>query len=64
MWSSITDMLVMLVVAALKAAIKNPKSVATEGTIIAQIAQAATEADEAVNGASWSYAAPPVTKIA
>jgi hypothetical protein len=44
---------------ALKLAIKNPASIKTEGAIISQIAQAATEADTMANGTVWTSASAP-----
>lgn len=54
MWSTLEQLFVAMAITVLKAAVKNPSAVKTEGTIIAAVAQAATEADEAVNGTVWT----------
>lgn len=58
-WGALEMVMVQLVIGLLKTVIKNPKSVKAEGSIISQIAQAATEADAAVNGTVWSSTAAP-----
>lgn len=60
MWSTLEQLFVAVAITVLKSAIKNPASVKTEGAIISAVAQAATEADTAVNGTAWtSTPAPP-----
>lgn len=54
MWTMFEQLIVQVAITALRLAIKNPKSVAEEGKIIANIAQAATEADTSVNGTVWT----------
>lgn len=50
----ILRMAVAMATTILKEVIKNPASVKTEGTIIADLALLATEADTAVNGTVWT----------
>ena len=54
MWSILEQMAVAMALTALKLAIKNPGSIAKEGAIISQIAQAATEADTMASGTTWT----------
>jgi hypothetical protein len=54
MWSTLEQMFIAIAITVLKATIKNPASVKKEGAIIAALAQAATEADMAVNGTVWT----------
>lgn len=63
MWSTLESMFVMLAITILRSVIKNPASVKKEGAIVASIAAAATEADTAVNGTTWTSApgTPPAT---
>jgi hypothetical protein len=56
MWSMLESMFVAIAITVLKSTIKNPASVKKEGTVIAAIAAAATEADTAVNGTVWTSA--------
>jgi hypothetical protein len=56
MWTMFEQLIVQVAITALRLAIKNPKSVAEEGKIIADIALAATQADSSVNGTVWSSA--------
>jgi hypothetical protein len=56
MWSTIEQMFVMIAITVLKGTIKNPGAVKSEGTIVAALAQAATEADLAINGTVWTSA--------
>jgi hypothetical protein len=54
MFESIIGFLVPVLIAVLKATIKNPKSKVIEGEVIAELAQFSTLADTAVNGTVWS----------
>lgn len=58
-WGALEMVMVQLVIGLLKTVTKNPKSVKAEGSIVSQIAQAATEADTAANGTVWSSTAAP-----
>jgi len=64
MWNSIEHFLVMMAVNILQHAIKNPKSAAVEGHVIADIAQVATEADMQVNGTIWTSTSAPAPAAA
>jgi hypothetical protein len=64
MWSTLESMFVLMAITVLKSVIKNPKSVAKEASTVLAIAQAATEADMAVSGSVWTYAAPPTVPAA
>lgn len=55
MWQEIIDFFIPVLIAILKATIKNPQSKRIEGTVIAELAQVATGADAAVNGNAWSF---------
>lgn len=57
MWSTLEQLFVAIAITVLKSVVKNPAAVKKEGTIIAAIAAAATEADTAVNGTVWSSTA-------
>lgn len=59
MWTVFEQLIVQVAITVLRLAIKNPKAVAEEGKIIANIAQAATEADASVNGTVWSSTPAP-----
>jgi hypothetical protein len=48
------QMALSMLTVVLKEVIKNPSSMKTEGTIIADAALLATEADTAVNGTVWT----------
>lgn len=54
MWSTLEQMFVMMAITILKSAVKSPAAVKKEGSIISALAQAATEADTAVNGTIWA----------
>ena len=57
-WSLIEQFAVQMALTLLKLVIKSPAANKTEGAVISQIAQLATQADTAVNGSGWSYTAP------
>lgn len=57
MWSTIEQMGIMIAITVLKSVVKSPASVKKEASIISAIAQAATEADNAVSGTVWTSAA-------
>jgi hypothetical protein len=50
----IVELAVTVILSVLRAVIKNPGSQKIEGTVIAEIAQAATAADAVVNGTVWT----------
>jgi hypothetical protein len=54
MFDTIETLVINSVIAILSRLIKNPASTAKEKTIIAHIAQVATDADTATNGTIWS----------
>jgi hypothetical protein len=58
----IISLILSLLTSILKVVIKDPKSVAVEGKVVAEIAQYATQADTLVNGSTWSYT-PPSTPV-
>lgn len=60
MWNTIESLAITLAVALLKAVLHSPTQAKIEGKVIAQIASAATQADELANGTVWtsSPAAP------
>jgi hypothetical protein len=51
---------VSFAVTILKTVTKNPKVAAEEGSVIAEIAQYATQADTLANGTVWTSSAVPV----
>lgn len=59
MWNVFEMLAVQMALTVLKLVIKSPKGTAEEAAVVAQVAQLATQADTAVNGASWSYTQPP-----
>lgn len=60
----IISLILSLLTSILKVVIKDPKSVAVEGKVVAEIAQYATQADTLVNGSTWSYTPPPAAPTA
>lgn len=50
------QMALSMLTVVLKEVIKNPKSMKTEGAIVSDAAQLATEADTAINGTVWTSA--------
>lgn len=50
------QMALSMLTVVLKEVIKNPKSMKTEGVIVSDAAQLATEADTAINGTVWTSA--------
>lgn len=57
MWSVIEQLMVTMAITILKSTVKNPTAVKEEGAVIAAVAQAATQADTAVNGTVWTSTA-------
>lgn len=65
MWNTIQALVVQMAFSILQAVLaKHPSATAEEKKVIADIAQAATQADTVVNGASWSYTAPTTAAAA
>lgn len=65
MWTVLQSLIVQAALAVLQAVLaKHPNATAEEKKVIADVAQVATQADTAVNGASWSYTAPPAAPAA
>jgi hypothetical protein len=55
MFSELEMLLVPLLIMLLQKVVKNPASVAKEKTIIKDLAQAASDADNAVNSTGWTH---------
>jgi hypothetical protein len=57
-WTFIESLAVTLAISILKLATHNPATAKAEGSIINQIAVAATEADTVANGNTWTVTPP------
>jgi len=54
MWNTIESLAITLAISLLKAILHSPAQAKLEGKIIAQVAAAATQADEIANGTVWT----------